>query len=143
MLSLRSVVASVLNCKHNCQICTIEQYHPSNDSTTVGRRLSVPGVILTNFAFVSLEMCQTQSSDDAQQLADTLQILTVLIPHVYETILVQVIDRLHRNSVDRLERCSSISHFYLIYLGVYRRNTRRYDSSLPGALVLSPCASLS
>ena len=66
----------------------------------MGLRLSVLGMILTNFAFVSLEMCQTQSSDDAQQLADTLQILTVLIPHVHQTILVQVIDRLHRDGVD-------------------------------------------
>lgn len=40
--------------------------------------------------FVVVELCQTQSTSDAQCLADTIQILTVLIPHVHETILNQV-----------------------------------------------------
>ncbi|CAF1317212.1 unnamed protein product, partial [Rotaria sp. Silwood1] len=48
------------------------------------------------------ELCQTQSTTDAQCLADTLQILTILIPHVHETILNNYL-----NLLPNLSRCLS------------------------------------
>ena len=37
--------------------------------------------------FFFLDLCQTQSINDAQQLADTIVILTTVIPNVHQTIL--------------------------------------------------------
>ncbi|CAF0798489.1 unnamed protein product [Adineta steineri] len=48
------------------------------------------------------KLCQTQSTSDAQNLADTLQILAILIPHVHETILNNYL-----NLLPNLSRCLS------------------------------------
>ncbi|CAF4358710.1 unnamed protein product, partial [Adineta steineri] len=48
------------------------------------------------------ELCQTQSTSDAQNLADTLQILAILIPNVHETILNNYL-----NLLPNLSRCLS------------------------------------
>jgi hypothetical protein len=68
-----------------------------------------------------IELCQTQSTNDAQRLADTLQILASLIPHVHETILNNVkyeFDGILYHFIFIF----SILIFYLIYLNVYHRN---------------------
>ncbi|CAF0950261.1 unnamed protein product [Rotaria sordida] len=57
------------------------------------------------------ELCQTQSTADAQCLADTLQILTILIPHVHETILNNYLKLL-----PNLSRCLSSKYTVIRYL---------------------------
>jgi hypothetical protein len=75
--------------------------------------------------FSFLELCQTQSPNDAQHLADTLQILTIVIPHVHETILNTVNNYFDSILFDFF--AFSILIYYLIYLDVYHRNTQSYD----------------
>ncbi|CAF2468890.1 unnamed protein product [Rotaria sp. Silwood2] len=57
------------------------------------------------------ELCQTQSTADAQHLADTLQILTIIIPHVHETILNNYL-----NLLPNLSRCLSSKYTVIRFL---------------------------
>ncbi|UJR33862.1 hypothetical protein I4U23_021283 [Adineta vaga] len=65
------------------------------------------------------ELCQTQSNNDAQQLADTLQILTILIPNLHDTILNNYLKLLPNLSRCLLSKYTVVRFFTARCLGVF------------------------
>ncbi|CAF1201827.1 unnamed protein product [Adineta ricciae] len=75
--------------------------------------------IVSNLEQFTDELCKTQSTDDAQHLADTLQILTTLIPHLHDTILNDYLKLLPNISRCLSSKYTAVRYFAARCLGVF------------------------
>ena len=126
---LRFVIILMLIYNLIYPIYTIDQSQKLNNLPMVCQRFS-QNISNECFLHFFLDFCQNQSNTDAQSLADTLQILSILIPHVHETILdnvnfcllsfeidfIQLFDFQYLKLLPNLSRCLSSKYTVIRYL---------------------------